>query len=52
MRNACKVLARKPEGKRPLAKPRRGWEDNRMDLKEIGEEVLDLMDWVMCRDKW
>jgi hypothetical protein len=35
-RNACKVLVRKPEGKRPLGKPRRRWVDNiKMDLLEI-----------------
>jgi hypothetical protein len=28
MRNAYKIFARKPEGRRPLGKPRRGWEDN------------------------
>jgi hypothetical protein len=28
MRNACKILAEKPEMKRPLGKPRRRWEDN------------------------
>jgi hypothetical protein len=32
-----KVLGGKPEGKRPLGRPRRGWEDGiRMDLREIG----------------
>jgi hypothetical protein len=34
MRNAYKILVGKPEGKRPLGRPRRGWEDNiRIDLK-------------------
>jgi hypothetical protein len=28
LRNAYKILLRKPEGKRPLGKPRNGWEDN------------------------
>jgi hypothetical protein len=33
----CRVLVGEPEGKRPLGKPRRKWEDgNRMDLREIG----------------
>jgi hypothetical protein len=37
MRNAYKILIRKPEGKRPLGRPRCRWEDNiRMDLREIG----------------
>ena len=35
--NAFKILTVKPTGKRPLGRPRRGWEDNiRMDLEEIG----------------
>jgi hypothetical protein len=37
IRNAGKILARKLEGKRPLERPRRRWEDSiRMDLWEIG----------------
>ncbi|KAJ4442507.1 hypothetical protein ANN_04094 [Periplaneta americana] len=37
-RNACRVLAGRPEGKRPLGRPRRRWEDNiKMDLRENGE---------------
>jgi hypothetical protein len=36
-RKLYKVLVGKPEGKRPLGRPRRRWEDGiRMDLKEIG----------------
>jgi hypothetical protein len=36
-RNAYRILVVKPEGKRPLERPRRRWEDNiRMDLREIG----------------
>jgi hypothetical protein len=39
-----KVLAGKPEGKRPLGRPRRRWEDGiRMDLREIG---LGAVDWT------
>jgi hypothetical protein len=35
-RNAYTILVGKPEGKRPLGRPRRRWEDNnRMDLREI-----------------
>jgi len=37
IRNATKILVGKPEGKRPLGKPRPRWEDNiRMDLQKIG----------------
>jgi len=36
-RGVRRVLARKPEGKRPLGRPRRRWEDNiKMDLQEVG----------------
>jgi hypothetical protein len=39
-----KVLMRKPDGKRPLERPRRRWEDGiRMDLKETGWGSLDWM---------
>jgi len=41
MRNAYKIFVGKPEGKRPLGRPRRRWEDNiRLDLREIGREVV------------
>jgi hypothetical protein len=49
---AYKVLVGKPEGKRPLGRPRRRWEDEiRMDLREIGLGV----DWIRLaqdRDRW
>jgi hypothetical protein len=36
-RKVCRVLVGKPEGKRPLGRPRHRWEDGiRMDLREIG----------------
>jgi hypothetical protein len=42
MRNACSILAGKPEGKRTLGKPRSRWEDIIiMDLREIGWEGVD-----------
>jgi hypothetical protein len=48
-----KVLLGKPEGKRPLGRPRRRWEDGiRMDLSEIG---LGDVDWIRLsqdRDRW
>jgi hypothetical protein len=41
-RKVCKVLVGKPEGKRPLGRPRRRWEDGiRMDLREIGFGGVD-----------
>jgi len=36
-RGACRVLVGKPEGKRPLGRPKRRWEDNiELDLQEVG----------------
>jgi hypothetical protein len=41
-RNACRILVGKPEGKRPLGRPRRRWVDNiKMDLREIGLDVVN-----------
>jgi hypothetical protein len=52
-REVYKVLVGKPEGKRPLGRPRRRWEDGiRMDLREIG---LGDIDWIRLskdRDRW
>jgi hypothetical protein len=46
-------LVAKPEGKRPLGKPRLRWEDNiRMDLREIGREGVDWMHLVQDMDQW
>jgi hypothetical protein len=48
-----RVLVGKPEGRRPLGKPRRRWEDNiRMDLWEVGCACVDWMDIVHDRDRW
>jgi hypothetical protein len=41
-RNAYRILVREPEGKRPLGRPRRRWEDNiKTDLREIGWGGID-----------
>jgi hypothetical protein len=46
-RKVYKVLAGKPEGKRPLGKPRRRWEDGiRIDLREIDLGMLIGFDWL------
>jgi hypothetical protein len=43
----------KPEGKRPLGRPRRRWEDNiRMDLREIGRGGMDWIDLAQDGDQW
>jgi hypothetical protein len=44
---------KKPEGKRPLGRPRRRWMDGiRMDLREIGWESVDLIRLAQGRDRW
>jgi hypothetical protein len=48
-----KVLVGKPEGKRPLGRPRRRWEDGiRMDLREIGLRGVDCVRLAQDRDRW
>jgi hypothetical protein len=52
-RNAYRILVGKPEGKRPLGRPRRRWEDNiRMDLREMGWGGMDWIDLAQDRDQW
>ena len=48
-----RVLVGKPEGKRPLGKPRHRWEDNiKMDLQEVGGGRGDWMELAQDRDGW
>jgi drug/metabolite transporter superfamily protein YnfA len=48
-----RVLVGKPEGKRPLGRPRRRWEDNiKMDLEEVGGAYGDWMERAQDRDRW
>ena len=48
-----RVLVGKPEGKRPLVRPRRRWEDNiKMDLQEMGGGGGDWMEMAQDRDRW
>ena len=43
----------KPEGKKPLGRPRRRWEDNiKMDLQEVGSEGMDWIDLAQDRGRW
>jgi hypothetical protein len=52
-RNAYRILVGNPEGKRPVGRPRRRWEDNiRMDLREIGWGGMDWIDVTQDRDQW
>jgi hypothetical protein len=47
------ILVRKPEGKRPLGRPRRRWEDNiKMDLQEVRGGCGDWMELAQDRDRW
>ena len=48
-----KFLVGKPEGKRPLGRPRRRWVDNiRMDLQEVGCGYVDWIGLNQDRDRW
>jgi hypothetical protein len=48
-----RVLVGKPEGKRPLRRPRRRWKDNiKMDLQKVGRGRGDWMELAKDRDKW
>ena len=52
-RGVHRVLVGKPEGKRPLRRPRRRWEGNiKMDLQEVGGTCGDWMELAQDRDRW
>jgi hypothetical protein len=52
-RNAYRLLVGKPEGKRPLGRPRRRWVDNiRMDLGEVGWGDVDWIGLAQDRNMW
>ena len=52
-RGVHKVLVGKPEGKRPLGRPRRRWEDNiKMYLQEVGRGCGNWMELAQDRDRW
>ena len=52
-RGVHKVLVGKPEGKRPLGRPRRRWEDNiKKNLQKVGRGCGDWMELVPDRDRW
>jgi hypothetical protein len=52
-RNTYKILMGKPEGKRPLEKPRRRWVNNiNIGLRETGWDDVDWIDLIQDRDQW
>jgi hypothetical protein len=52
-RNAYRILVGKPEGKRPLRKPRHRWVDNiKVDLREMEWDGVDWIDMAQVRDHW
>ena len=52
-RGVHKVLVGKPDGRRPLGRPRRRWEGNiKMDLEEVGRGCGDRMELAKDRDSW
>ena len=52
-RGVYRVLVGELEGKRPLGRPRRRWEDNiKMDLQEVGRGYEDWMELAKDRERW
>jgi hypothetical protein len=52
-RCAYRILVGRPEGRRPLGRPRHRWEDNiKMDLQEVGWRDMDWIDMAQDRDRW
>jgi len=49
---AYRGLVGKPEGKRPLGRPRRRWVDIRTDLEEVGCRYMDWIGLAQDRDRW
>jgi hypothetical protein len=53
VRDAYNILVGRPEGRRPLGRPRRRWEDNiEMDVGEIGFGDVDWIHLAQDRDRW
>jgi len=52
-RRVYRGFVRKPEGRRPMGRPRRRWVDNiRMDLEEVGCGYMDGIGLAQDRDRW
>ena len=53
VQTCIRVLLCKPEGRRPLGRPRLRWEDNiKMDLREVGCDSGEWTDLAEVRDQW
>jgi hypothetical protein len=53
VRRAHRILVGRPEGRRPLGRPRHRWKDNiKMDLREIGFGDVYWIHWDQDRDRW
>jgi hypothetical protein len=52
LRGAYNIFVERPEGRRPLGRPRRIWEDNiKMDIREIGFGDVDWIHWAQDRNR-
>jgi hypothetical protein len=52
-RGVYRVLVGKPEGKKPLGRPRRRWENNiKMAIQEVGCGGMDWIELTQDRDRW
>jgi hypothetical protein len=51
-RDVYRVFVGKPEGKKPLGRPRCRWDNIKMDLQEVGCGFMDRIDLAQVRDWW
>ena len=51
-RGVYRVLVGKPEGRRPLGRPRRRWVDIRTEIQEVGCGYMDWIGLAQDRDRW